>query len=319
MKDEANYIIMQENGHLKEREQNTRSQNRVFDCQFQRNLAYEQQSGPSISCIDVSKPCMENKSNVCSGTVCITTVGKEGKEKVVKENLSEKEPEKQGAQLSDSPDYNIDNASRENTETTHVVNHREHKERIQKEVLRQHITSPDQQSVVLDFDGEDTPDTESDEFISSTSISCRDVNTPCLEDETNVHKRTLCISTLGKESKEEVVKESLSERKLERQGAQPFLDGPDYNSDNPSSQNTETAHLNQRQAEAGILEIPKEVLQQHRTNPDQQPIVLNFDGEDTFDTENDEVIKLNYSMRFRRPQRKGTYLAVPQLRRKKVP
>ncbi|GLT88216.1 hypothetical protein SLE2022_062510 [Rubroshorea leprosula] len=41
MKDEANYIRMQENGHLKEREQNTRNQNRVFDCQFQRNLAYE--------------------------------------------------------------------------------------------------------------------------------------------------------------------------------------------------------------------------------------------------------------------------------------
>ncbi|GKV13675.1 hypothetical protein SLEP1_g24662 [Rubroshorea leprosula] len=300
MKHEANCIRMQENGHLKERERNTRSQNRVSDCQFQRNLANEQQSGPSISCIDVNKPSMENESNVCSGTVSIATIGKEGKEKVVKVNLSEREPEKQGAQLSDSPDYNIDNASSENTETTHVVNHREDEERIQKEVLQQHITNPDQQPIVHDCDGEVTSDTESDEFISSTSISCRDVNTPYLEDETNVHSRTLCIPTLGKESKEVVVKDSLSEREL----AQPFLDGPDYNSDNPSSQNTETAHLNQMQAKAGILNIPQEVLQQHGTNLDQQPIVLNFDGEDTSDTENDEVIKLNYSIRFRRQQRK---------------
>ncbi|GLT66354.1 hypothetical protein SLA2020_387220 [Shorea laevis] len=265
MKDEANCIRMQENAHLKEREQNTRSQNRVFDCQFQRNLANEQQSGPSISCVDINKPYMENESNVCSGMVCIATIGREGKEKVVKENLSEREPEKQGAQLSDSPDYNIDNAS------------------------------------------------------SETLKLPLDVNTPCLEDETNVHSRTICIPTLGKESKEEVVKESLSEREPKRQGAQPFSGGPDYNSDNPSSQNTETAHLNQRQAVAGILGIPKEGLRQHRINPDQQPIVLNFDGEDTSDTENDEVIKLNYIIRFRRQQRKCTYLAVPQLRRKKVP
>ncbi|GKV13687.1 hypothetical protein SLEP1_g24673 [Rubroshorea leprosula] len=171
---------------------------------------------------------------------------------------------------------------------------REDEERIQKGVLRQHITNPDQQPVVLDFDGEDTSDTESDEFISLTSISRRDVKTPCLEDETNVHRSTLCIPTLGKESKEEVVKEGLYEKESERQGAEPFSDGPEYNSDKPSSQNTETAHLSQRQAEAGISgvpkEIPKEVLRQHRTNPDQQPIVLNFDGEDTSDIENDEHI-----------------------------
>ncbi|GKV50425.1 hypothetical protein SLEP1_g57128 [Rubroshorea leprosula] len=272
---------------------------------------------------------MENELNVCSGTVYIVNIGKEGKEKVVKENLLERGPEKQGAQLSDSPDYNIDNAFSENIETTHGTQFPGLYQLANPLFIyslllpKKNITNPDQQPVVLDFDGEDTSDTESDEFISLTSISRRDVNTPCLEDETNVHRRTLCIPTLGKESKEEVVKEGLSEKEPERQGAQPFSDGPEYNSDKPSSQNTETAHLSQRQAEAGISgipkEIPKEVLRQHRTNPDQQPIVLNFDGEDTSDIENDEVIKLNYSIRFRRQQRKCTYLAVPQLGRKKVP
>ncbi|GKV27555.1 hypothetical protein SLEP1_g36717 [Rubroshorea leprosula] len=69
------------------------------NCQFQRGLVDNQ-----------------------SGTACNATIGKEGKEKVVKENRSEREPEKQRAQLSDCPvpDYNIGSASSENTEVSHV-------------------------------------------------------------------------------------------------------------------------------------------------------------------------------------------------------
>ncbi|GLT96073.1 hypothetical protein SLE2022_137220 [Rubroshorea leprosula] len=151
-----------------------------------------------------------------------------------------------------------------------------------------------------------------DKHQSVPSMPCRDVNTPCMEVESNAIGGTACISTLGEEGKEKVVKESLSEREPERQGAQPS-DIPDRKSGSPSCKNTETAPVNQSER------IQKEILQQHVTNPNQQTIILNFDGEDTSDAETDKFIISSYSIRVRSEERKYTYPAIPQLRRKKVP